>query len=133
MVIAPQRVMAGDPPAITYRLHCSGCHLDDGTGSKIGQIPPIQGLAGHFLKHEKGRHYLVHVPGVINSGLPADITAELLNYVLEVWGANDTPAKWERFTGAEVTELRKNKVDDIVALRLEIAADLAKQGIDLKY
>ena len=124
---------AADPPDIAYKLHCSGCHLSDGMGSTVGQIPQIPGLAGHFLKHPKGRLYLSHVPGVVNSGLPSEKLAPLLNYVLETYGANEVPAKWERFTGPELDELGKIKIDDISLLRKEIAADLAKQGIDLKY
>jgi hypothetical protein len=123
----------GESPPLAYRLHCSGCHLEDGLGSTVGQIPPIPGLAGHFLKHEKGRLYLAHVPGVVNSGLPPGELASLLNYVLETWGANDLPPKWDKFTGAEIAELSKVTVHDISLLRKEIAADLAKQGIDLKY
>jgi hypothetical protein len=123
----------GESPAIAYQLHCVGCHMVDGAGAKSGGIPPLPGIAGHFLKHEKGRLYLIHVPGVVNAGLPDAETAELLNYVLDIWGVNDTPKNWKRFTGEEVTLLRKTPVDDIAALRAEIAADLATQGIDLSF
>lgn len=126
-------VAAGESPALAYRLHCNGCHMEDGSGAKAGRIPPIPGIAGHFLKHEKGRLYLVSVPGVVNSGLPDGETAQVLNYILEVFGANEAPVNWQRFTGDEVRRLRTIKVDDITALRNEIATDLAKQGIDLQY
>lgn len=120
-------------PHISYMLHCMGCHLDDGTGSKIGLIPSIPGIAGHFLKHPKGRIYLVNVPGVVNAALPDDETAAVLNYILDVWAKPDMPPDAKPFTGEEVHELRKIKIDDITLLRKEISADLAKQGIDLHY
>ena len=120
-------------PHISYMLHCMGCHMEDGTGAKIGRVPPIPGITGHFLKHPKGRMYLVNVPGVVNAALPDDETAAVLNYVLDVWAKPDMPPDAKPFTGEEVHELRKIKIDDITLLRKEISADLAKQGIDLHY
>lgn len=124
---------AAESPRIAYKLHCSGCHLLDGTGSKLGGIPPIPGVAGHFLRHEKGRLYLVHVPGLANSGLGAKESADLLNYIMDTWGRNDRPADASPFTEREVTELRAQRVNDIMMLRKEIEADLRKQGVDLAY
>ncbi len=124
----------GESAAIAYKLHCTGCHLDSGAGNpEVGRIPPFPGLAGHFLKHPKGRLFLSKVPGMVNAGLPADETAAVLNYVLEHYGAKDTPEHWEPFTKEEVERNWSTKVDDISALRGEISADLAKQGIDLRY
>lgn len=123
----------GESPAIAYRLHCIGCHFEDGSGAKSGGIPPLPGILGHFLKHEKGRLYLLHVPGIVNAGLPPDETAALLNYVIEVWGAKEAPTGWKRFSGDEVSDLRNMRVDDIAGLRNEIAADLAKDGIDISF
>lgn len=124
---------AGNSPAIAYKLHCMGCHLDDGTGSAMGLIPPIPGIAGHLLKHEKGRLYLVNVPGVANSGLPSAETAALLNYVLMTWSSKDIPKDFVPFTGEEVDDLRRTQVQDISLLRKEIMAGLATQGIDIHY
>lgn len=123
---------AGESPAKAYVLHCVGCHMEDGMGAKIGRIPPIPGITGHFLKHARGREYLLHVPGVVNAGLPDDETAAVLNYVLERWAKPDMPADFKPFTAEEVRELRKTKIDDITVLRQQIKDDLAKQGIFLK-
>lgn len=122
----------GESPAKAYVLHCVGCHMYDGMGSTIGHIPQLPGIAGHFLKHPKGRIYLTHVPGVVNAGLPDDETAAVLNYVLETWAKAEMPADAKPFTGEEVGQLRKIKVDDITVLRKEIQTDLAKQGIILR-
>jgi hypothetical protein len=123
----------GESPPIAYNLHCIGCHFEDGMGARSGGVPPIPGMSGHLLKHAKGRLYLAHVPGIVNAHLPHAETAALINYVLERWAAKELPAQWERFTGEELERLRAEKVDDITALRKEIAADLLKQGIDISF
>jgi hypothetical protein len=123
----------GESPPIAYQLHCMGCHMPDGTGAKIGRIPAIPGITGHFLKHPKGRAYLVNVPGVVNAALPDGETAGVLNYILDRFGKSDMPADAKPFTAEEVHELRKAQINDISALRQEISSDLAKQGIDLHY
>jgi mono/diheme cytochrome c family protein len=132
IVLAPPADAAGESPAKAYILHCVGCHMEDGMGAKIGQVPQIPGITGHFLKHPRGREYLLHVPGVVNAGLPDDETAAVLNYVLERWAKPDMPHDAKPFTGKEVHELRKIKIDDITVLRRQIKDDLAKQGIILK-
>lgn len=121
----------GESPAKAYILHCTGCHLSDGMGAKIGRVPKIPGIMGHILKHPKGRIYLSHVPGVVNAGLPDDETAAVLNYMLETYAKPEMPADAKLFTGPEIAELRKITVDDITLLRQEIQNDLAKEGIDI--
>jgi hypothetical protein len=129
----PPAGAVGESPAVAYKLHCTGCHMDDGMGAKSGGIPPLPGIVGHFLRHEKGRLYIAHVPGLVNAGLTGAETAQLLNYVLEVWGAKETPENWQRFTGEEMDRLRATPVSDIMVLRNEIADDLARQGIDIRF
>lgn len=133
MLGAAPALANGESPPIAYILHCMGCHMSDGTGAKIGRIPAIPGITGHILKHPKGRVYLVNVPGVVNAALPDAETAGVLNYVLEHFGKSEMPVGAKPFTAEEVHELRKAQINDISALRQEISADLAKQGIDLHY
>lgn len=122
---------ASDTPETNYMLFCSGCHLPDGTGSKGAGILPFQNIVGKHLRHPQGRLYLANVPGVINSGLRHEDTAKLLNYILDTWGAKDRPKDAAPFTAEEVGRLRGQTVDDIIALRARIAADLRKRGIDV--
>jgi hypothetical protein len=122
----------GESPAKAYVLHCTGCHMKDGMGAKIGRVPAVPGITGHILKHPKGRIYLTHVPGVVNAGLPDNETAAVLNYMLQTYAKAEMPPDAKPFTGQEIQELRKIKVDDITLLRMEIKADLAKQGIELR-
>ena len=113
-----------------YTLHCSGCHGRDGVGSTTGRVPPFAGIVGHFAGEPEGRRYLVLVPGVANSGLSDADTARVLNHVVEEWGEG---VRRRAYTPAEVAAIRKSRVDDIVALRGEIVAALARRGVRVAY
>ncbi len=125
--------VAGESIEYVYRLHCSGCHGNEGAGSKIGRIPPFVGIVGHFAAGPEGRLYLVRVPGVANAALPDADTANLLNYVLRNWGGHDRPAHVQDFTAQEVNKLRRIHLDDVAALRRRLAAELSTQGISVNY
>jgi cytochrome c len=116
-----------------YRLHCSGCHGVDGTGSKVGRIPPFPGIVGHFADSAEGRLYLVHVPGIAGAALPDAETARLLNYVLQSWGRQEPADRARDFTAQEVRGLREMRIDDIAALRRKLAVELAKRRISIAY
>jgi mono/diheme cytochrome c family protein len=120
-----------DTPATLFMLHCSGCHLPDGSGSAIGRIPPFPNIVGKHLHHRDGRLYLANVPGVINSGLSDEDTARLLNWVLDTWGAKDRPKDAAPFTTEEIGRLRGKTVDDIFVLRNRISGELRRRGIDV--
>ena len=124
---------AGESVDYLYRLHCSGCHGVDGTGSKVGRIPPFQGIVGHFATSPDGRLYLVHVPGVANAALPDAETADILNYVLHNWGAGDLPKDTRDFSSQEIRQLREVHVDDVAELRRRLSTELAKQGVSTDY
>ncbi|WP_315719781.1 MULTISPECIES: hypothetical protein [unclassified Bradyrhizobium] len=129
---AIERVRAAESTEYLYRLHCSGCHGLDGEGSSVGRIPPFPGIVGHFAGSEQGRLYLANVPGVVNAALPDGETADLLNYVLRVWGT-PTRDRGKPFTAEEVHHLRARPVDDITALRQALAVELAKKRISIAY
>jgi len=128
----PGEARAGESVDYLYRLHCSGCHGLDGDGSRLGRIPPFAGIVGHFAGTRRGRLYLVNVPGVANAALPDSETAELLNYVLQTWGARDLDSA-KHFTPEEVHDLRNVRVDDVAALRRALAVELAKRRISIAY
>jgi mono/diheme cytochrome c family protein len=125
--------VAGENVEYVYRLHCSGCHGNEGAGSKVGRIPPFVGIVGHFAASPEGRLYLVRVPGVANATLPDADTANLLNYVLRNWGGHDLPANAQDFTAEEVNNLRNIHIDDIAALRRRLSAELSRHGISVDY
>lgn len=113
-----------------YMLHCSGCHGRDGSGSKVGRVPPFSGIVGHFAGEAEGRRYLVLVPGVATSGLSDADTARVLNYVIAEWGGNES---LRGYVPSEVAAIRLSRVDDIVALRGKIVNDLARRGVRVSY
>jgi mono/diheme cytochrome c family protein len=131
MLVGVGAADAGENVDYLYRLHCSGCHGVDGAGSKVGRVPPFPGIVGHFAGSAEGRLYLVHVPGVSGAALPDAETAELLNYVLQRWGSHESAGRARDFTAKEVQDLRQIRMDDITALRKELAVELAKRRISI--
>lgn len=122
-------VARGRSPAANYLLRCSGCHGLDGSGLIAGGIPPFPGFIDVFFKDEESRLYMMHVPGVVSASLTNQEIAEVMNYILDRWGAPDHGATY--YTEAEVTELREQPVADVVLLRRSITQRLAEEGVVL--
>lgn len=114
-----------------YILRCTGCHRMDGTGNPQGGIPDFRNSVGYFSDFPKGREYLVHVPGVLESSLTPKEIADVLNYVITRWGGKSLPDPYLPFTESEVTELQKIKIDDVVEFRRSLVERLNGQGIDV--
>jgi len=129
-IVAADAATAGENINYLYRLHCSGCHGVDGTGSKVGRIPAFPGIVEHLAASPNGRLYLVHVPGVANAALPDAETADLLNYVVHAWGGAN-PADRPEFSASEVHSLRAVHVDDVAALRRRLTVELARAGVQI--
>jgi len=106
-VSAPAIAYATDGTEATYLLHCSGCHRSDGTGVP-GTTPDLHQLAP-LLHSERGRAYLVRVPGVAQAPVDDGELARLLNWVLQRFSAvtPDPP-----FSAAEVGRLRVEPLRD---------------------
>lgn len=111
-----------------YLLLCSGCHNASGMGSEEGGVPAFPGSVGKIAGFDRGRTYMMHVPGVVSNALTDAEIADVMNYVLDTWAVDEGAA---RFTGGEVAARRKLPVPDVVAERRAVAADLAGKGIDL--
>ncbi|MBD9375432.1 hypothetical protein IB238_22695 [Rhizobium sp. ARZ01] len=113
-------------PHANYLLHCSGCHGSDGMGSNIGGVPPFPGFIASFASDPEGRVYLLHVPGVVASGLDDGEIARVLNYIVDRWdGANQVAP----FTSSEVADLRRATVNDIVSYRRAIVKRFQEKGM----
>ena len=132
-VVAALSVVAtaarADPDEIAYRLHCSGCHQADGSGLPDGGVPPVRDALGWFLHTERGRAFLVQVPGTRQSPLSDARVAALLNWMVTRCSPAQAPAGWARYTEAEVARLRRQGLDDVMATRREIVADLRARGL----
>lgn len=114
----------GVTPHTSYALHCSGCHTMSGEGSPDAGIPTFIGSVGTIAGSDIGRTYMMHVPGVISAGLSDEGIAEVMNYILDVWG-DGAP----HFTAAEVTTRRAVPVRDVVAYRRQVVAELGREGL----
>ena len=113
-------------PQFNYILHCQGCHLADG-GATPGKIPPLIGT-GRFLAVEGGREFLVRVPGVSLSIVPDDELAELINWMLYRFSADDVPEDFEPYTAEEVGRYRQAPLVEVETVRRGLIGAYETQG-----
>jgi cytochrome c553 len=119
---AAQPLSAGSP-ALNYRLHCMGCHLDDGSGMPQRGIPSMKGVLGHFLRLPQSRALIVQVPGVMNTPLNDRQVAELMNWMLGQWAGDSLP-----YSEAEVRQLRASRPSDVARTRADVVRQLRQMG-----
>lgn len=124
---AAQPASAGSP-ALNYRLHCMGCHLDDGSGMPQRGIPSMKGVLGHFLRLPQGRALIVQVPGVMNTPLNDRQVAELMNWMLGQWAGDSLPPGAPPYSEAEVRELRSHRPSDVARERAGVVEALRRMG-----
>ncbi|MBQ0929437.1 cytochrome c [Ideonella sp. 4Y16] len=113
-----------------YVVHCAGCHGRDGAGSEVGRVPDMRG-AGHFLRLDGGRQFLIQVPGVMGSGLDDAQVAEVTNWVLATLAAPSVPAQHQPYTADEVRRARTSPPLDVAATRDRLVAQARTQGLPL--
>jgi mono/diheme cytochrome c family protein len=118
-------------PNFNYALHCLGCHTPEGISPPRGRIPALKGIVGHFTRIAEGRWYLVNVPGIVNSGLSAEETAAILNWMVQTYAGASQPNDFRRFDAREVAELRARRPDDVMKLRAEVQSLLRNQGFEI--
>lgn len=97
---------ATDQVQTDYMLNCQGCHLPDGRGFPVRNVPDLTNHMGKFLSVEGGREFLVRVPGASTSDLPDDRLAAVLNWMLETFSPNEIPTDFLPYTADEVGALR---------------------------
>lgn len=114
-----------------YVLHCSGCHLRDGSGSVAGRIPALAGTVGHFQRLLEGRLYTIQVPGIMNSGLKDDDVAALVNWLVPHFAGSSLQGAFKSYTAAEIAAARRNRPTDIFAARRAVTAGLRRQGVEI--
>ena len=106
--VGSARADVGGPSELErYRLHCSGCHGEDGRGTP-GVTPSLHGLA-RLARTDEGRAYLGRVPGVAQAPLDDDDLAELLNWVLTKF-SQGPPAP--PYSAEEIGTLRRHPLRD---------------------
>lgn len=124
---AAQAETGGYNAHTNYILRCSGCHGLEGMGAEAAGVPPFPGSVGHIAASDLGRTYMMHVPGVVSASLSDAEIAAVMNYVIDRW----SDAAFTPFTVAEVTERRAVPVEDVVAFRRGVVAELQADGIDI--
>lgn len=110
-----------------YIMLCQGCHLPDGSGV-IGSVPSIKGFAGHFLRVEGGREFLVRVPGSANAAIDDAQLTELLNWMLLEFSAAELPSDYQPFDASEVGRLRVDPLTEVVAARQHLVDKINALG-----
>ncbi|ATG48230.1 c-type cytochrome [Celeribacter ethanolicus] len=133
LALVPASLMAADQPSRTahtnYILRCAGCHGFEGGGTPEGGIPAFPDSVGYIAGTELGRTYMMHVPGVVSASLNNREIAEVMNYILDVWGETDSGEAPVHFTEEEVTRRRAEPVPDVVAYRRLAVDELTAMGI----
>ena len=133
MVIALLAIAAGaagadddqGDPALDYLLQCQGCHLASGRGVAAAGVPRMDARVGRFVGVEGGRAYLVRVPGVAQAPLSDAALAELLNWLLLRFSADELPDPFVPFAEAEVARHRARPLDDPAATRAALLEEIA--------
>ena len=96
--------------------------MGDGRGGK--DVPNFIGFVGNFLKTDKGREYLLRVPGSANSAVNDEKLAELMNWIILEFGEQSVPKDFRYYTAEEVGRIRKSPLMEVVEYRKAIIQDL---------
>lgn len=115
--------------ATTYVLKCIGCHMADGRGLPQAGIPDFVNAIGYFAGSPEGRAYLVNVPNVRGAGLSDAATAELLNFIIDVWGGTSRPRDFVPFDAPELARLKRQATGNVVDMRRDVVARLTAEGL----
>ncbi|ABG38688.1 cytochrome c, class I [Paraglaciecola sp. T6c] len=108
MLLQPQVSYANDAHTkMKYTLFCSGCHTADGRGSGDPRIPDMRNFVGYFAAVEGGREFLIQVPGVSTAPLKSKELAQIVNWMLRSFSADQLPDDFKPFDEQEVERLRQ--------------------------
>ena len=108
-----------------YMMSCQGCHAPGGDSAE--NVPKLKNYVGYFLATQKGREYLVRVPGSATSTLSDEHLAEVLNWVIQEFAGDSKPEQFTYFSANEVAELRKNPLIELVNYREQVLAEIKSE------
>lgn len=125
VVAAPQTAINEDRARYHYQMFCQGCHTPDGSG--VNAVPPLKGMMGVFLRSQRGREFMVQVPGSATSKLDDTQLAEVLNWCIENFSASSLiNGDYLPYTAEEVGRLRQSPLQEIDNTRAEVLAEIAR-------
>ena len=102
-----------------YLLHCSGCHLPDGSGAP-DDVPSLRNNLGWIVRVAEGRDYLVRVPGSSQALLNDAELAAVINWVLIEFNAETLADDFKPLTAREVGRARSDVLMDPLKFRAEL-------------
>ena len=102
-----------------YMIHCMGCHGERGDGFKE-QVPSMRGTLAWLATLPDGRSFLLRVPGVSQSSLDAQLTAEVLNWALREFSDAEALRSIPAFTADEVAEARARPLLEVRSTRAQL-------------
>lgn len=103
-------------PESHYMIHCMGCHLADGAGLPP-EVPAFGNQLGRFAQTDRGRAYLIRVPGAAQSPINDQALADVINWMLYRYSAATLPEDFRPFDEDEVARHRENILKDPQRLR----------------
>lgn len=106
-----------------YQMFCQGCHTPDGSGANA--VPQMKDHVGYFMATPRGREYLIRVPGSATSALDDEQLAEVLNWIILEFAGDSAVGDHEPYTAAEVRQLRKSPLNEVVSYRARLLAEIA--------
>lgn len=110
-----------------YLLHCSGCHLPDGSGAPP-EVPSLRGPMGVLVATPEGRDYIARVPEVAQAPLADDALARVLNWVLLEFNDETLPSGFQLMGAAEVGTARAKVLADPLRARAAIVGRYADEA-----
>lgn len=105
-----------------YLLHCSGCHLPDGSGAP-DDVPSLHNDLGRIITVAEGRGYLVRVPGSSQALLDDAGLAAVINWILTEFNSATLADDFEPLTTEEVKAARRDVLMDPLKYRAELWQD----------
>lgn len=108
--------IAAADPKNHYMIHCMGCHLSDGSGLPP-EVPTFDNKLTILAASDKGRGYLVAVPGASQSPINDAALAGVLNWILFTY--SDDP-EHRLFLESEISHYRDKPLPSPARLRDEL-------------
>jgi len=102
-----------------YLLHCSGCHLADGSGAP-DDVPSLRDGLGWIASMAEGRGYLVRVPGSSQAQLNDAELAAVINWVLTEFNSATLADDFKPLTANEVGRARSDVLMDPLKFRADL-------------
>ena len=117
MLFVAMPSVRADPKA-DYLLHCSGCHLPDGSGHAPA-VPTLHDVIGRLVADPAGRSYIVRVPGASQVPIDDRKLTELVNWILTEFNSDTLPKNFRPLTVREVKRARREVLADPLKYRSE--------------